>query len=337
MWLSQQPCTPEYTHRGAASDATKHTSHYFATRLGSMEAQVHEMSTQVTNNASVINEVLLAQQTIKHLLTSLLPSLHAPAPSSFAAPSESPVPVGIDRRLFSTHNGIAVAGLVQPPSPRDHQSHLPSPPSWMTADTILVTATDEDVMEAGTECTKSSGGVSETELNVGDEHTHGQAEPQTPCTDSAQTTCLTTSPVVDSRVSTRSRACPTDPSIVQKMTEGAERSKCAPKEKAEAIACMRACWILHPDAGDDIVAEGRAGGSWKCPTQKFGHLCGFGDQMVQVHRVFYSNHRLLHMEERNPNFSTLKDAVVKPKYSNVYIKWDSRFIIAKPTKKSAPT
>ena len=299
------------------------------------------MATQVKNNAHVINEVLLAQQSIKELLTSLLPSEAVRAPQSIvrngnSLPSESDVPQVVSR-LYPSHNGIAVAGMAQPSSPRDHQSHLPSPPSWMTADTVPNTATNTEIMEPGTECTNTSVGVSETEVIKGDSNAGDHTDPQTPCADSAQTTCTTTSPVVDTRVSTRSRGANTDPILEEGFIEGPERTKCAPKEKADAIACTGQCWILHPDAGDNIVAEGKAGGSWKSPTQKFGHLCGFGDQMVQVHKVFLGDHRLVHAEERNPNLSTLKDAVVKPKYSNVYIKWDSRFLIAKPTKKTVPS
>ena len=301
---------------------------------------MQEMNTQMTNSTQIINEVLLTQQSIKDLLTSLLHPRHEPSPPSLggtlnSVPSQSQLPGGVDRMAFPTHNGIAVAGCVLPPSPRDHQSNLPSPPSWMTADTVPVSTRNHESMEPETEYTNALGGVSQTEIaKEGDHPSVRDTDPMTPCTESAQTACLNSSPVVDSRVSTRSRGATTDPILADGVTEGAERTKCALKEKADAIACMRPCWILHPNAGDNIVAEGRAGGSWKSPTQKFGYLCGFGDQMVQVHRVFYGNHRLLYTEERNPNLTTLKDAVVKPKYSNVYIKWDSRFLIAKPTKKS---
>ena len=302
-----------------------------------MEAQVQEMASQVTNNVYVINEVLLAQQSIKDLLTSLLPP-HASTlrPLGTAAfnspPTRTNTPVPTRTQVYSNGYGIAVAGGVPPCSPRDHQSHLPSPPSWMTADTVPVSTSNQGVQEAVPECMNASHELSQTVLVGSDGQTPTETDPRSPCAESAHTTTFTTSPVVDNRVSTRSRGAVGDYIPVEGTTDGGERTKCAPKEKAEAVACMRLCWILHPDAGDDIVAEGRAGGSWKSPTQKFGNLCSFGDQMVQVHKVFFGNYRLLHLEERNPSFSTLEHAVVKSKYSNVYIKWDSRFLIAKPTK-----
>lgn len=306
-----------------------------------MEAKVQEMSSQVTNNVYIINEVLHAQQSIKQLLTSLLPS-NASITTPVATGTYNSVPMQTNTtvhtrpRVFSNPSGIAVAGAVHVASPRDHHSQLPSPPSWMTADTLLATTVFDAQNFQATECTNASADVSQSENVGGETHAPAQTEAPSPCTESARTAALTTSLLVDSRVSTRSRGTAVDIVSDLVIEEGPERSKCAPKEKADAIACTRACWILHPDAGDNIVGEGRAGGSWKCPTQKFGHLCSFGDQMVQVHRVFYGEHRLLHCEDRNRAFSTLSDAVVKPKYSNVYIKWDSRFLIAKPTKKNAP-
>ena len=339
----QRPRTPEYVQRCDTINHTSGGSQYFANRLGAMEAQVQEMAAQVTNNVHVINEVLLAQRSIKDLLTSFLPS-HAHAIQSVRtgmsndAPLRSNIPSLRNRAPRYPHpSGVAVAGADQVPSPREHQLHIPSPPSWMTADTVPASTAQQANNTPSGECNSASPDVSQTELVGGEAQTPTETEPRSPCTESAQTGPHTTSPVVDSRVSTRSRVgLGTEAVTFEGIGEDTERTKCAPKEKAEAIACSRACWILHPDAGDEIVAEGRAGGSWKCPTQKFGHLCSFGDQMVQVHRLILGNHRLLHSEERNPGFATLKDAIVKPKFSNVYIKWDSRFLIAKPTKKKPP-
>ena len=303
---------------------------------------MQEMASQVTNNVNVINEVLLAQQCIKDLLTSFLPSHASTVNPSETATFNSPPTrpnrsLGTGGQYYSNPAGIAVAGAVQACSPRDHHTHQPSPPSWLSADTVPASTTNHTAQEPVLGSMNVSQDLSQTVLCGGDGHTPTQSDPRSPCAESKHTETLNTSPTIDNRVSTRSRNAVGDHFSAEGTADGAERTKCAPKEKAEAVACMRACWILHPDAGDDIVAEGRAGGSWKSPTQKFGNLCSFGDQMVQVHKVFFGNHRLLHAEERNPSFSTLEDAVVKPKYSNVYIKWDSRFLIAKPTKRTIPS
>ena len=131
----------------------------------------------------------------------------------------------------------------------------------MTADTVPVGPMSKAPNLQATECTNASGDVSQTQLIGGE--AHSPTDPGSPCTESCQTPALTTNVVLDSRVSTSSRGGTADLVADVGILEGAERTKCALKEKAEAIACTRACWILHPDAGDDIVAEGRAGGSWK--------------------------------------------------------------------------
>ncbi|KAG0572779.1 hypothetical protein KC19_VG124300 [Ceratodon purpureus] len=50
-----------------------------------------------------------------------------------------------------------------------------------------------------------------------------------------------------------------------------------------AANCL--CYVLHPDKGTTIVAEGRTEGSWKSPSLKFGSLCKEGEQMVQIHKL----------------------------------------------------
>ena len=223
-----------------------------------------EMSAQITNNVYVINEVLLAQQSIKDLLSSLLPSHASNLPpvaqgtyGSVALLSSMSLRRG--GQISANPSGVPVAGAVLVPSPRDHHSELPSPHSWMTADTVPATTINDAQNLQPTECTTASADVSQTEVVAKDAHTPSTTNPRSPCTESAQTGTLTLSPLCDSRVSTRSRLATGDPITDIGIAGGAERTKCAPKEKSEAIACTRACWILHPDAGDDIVAEGRAG------------------------------------------------------------------------------
>ena len=313
-----------------------------ALRIGAMEAQVTEMASQVNVNAQVINEVLLAQQSIKEMISSLLPLNQTGLSLSTRQRTENlrvqrSTSQGNERAsLYAANANIAVSGVAQPCSPRDHQSHVPSPPSWMTADTVPITSAEDDIHDPEVKCTQLSCGASETAVpndiergQVASDHVGTSAE-------SAENAPLSCNPNINPGVSTRSRVAVAKTGTFQGMPCSLGKTKCAPKEKAEAIACNRPCWILHPNAGDEIIEEGRAGGSWKSSTQKFGHLCAYGEQMVQIHKVFSCDHPLLYCEERNPDFKSVKDAVVKPKYSNVNIKWDSRFLIAKPLKKVAP-
>ena len=109
-----------------------------------------------------------------------------------------------------------------------------------------------------------------------------------------------------------------------------ERLRCGnlmlPRLSDDPIACNKPCFILHPDFPDAVVAEGKSGGSWKAKTQKLGHLCNKGEQMVQVHKVSQTGCRLLHVEERQ-SFRILDDAVVKKTGSAIYVKWDTRYLV----------
>ncbi|KAG0572478.1 hypothetical protein KC19_VG098400 [Ceratodon purpureus] len=101
--------------------------------------------------------------------------------------------------------------------------------------------------------------------------------------------------------------------------------KFPPRTSGDAIVVNKLCYISHPNAGNHAIAEGKTGESWKAKPQKFGNLCGPGEQMVQVHRVFIPNQRLLYIEDRQP-FQTADDCVVKATGSNIYIKWDTRYL-----------
>ena len=98
-----------------------------------------------------------------------------------------------------------------------------------------------------------------------------------------------------------------------------------PRITSGAIAANCLVFILHPNCGNTVVAEGRSGSSWKSPKGKFGSLCSEGQQMVQVHKVIVPNLPLIHLEERH-SFTTLDQVVVKPSGSSVYVKWDSRLL-----------
>ncbi|KAG0625678.1 hypothetical protein M758_2G072900 [Ceratodon purpureus] len=99
-----------------------------------------------------------------------------------------------------------------------------------------------------------------------------------------------------------------------------------PRITDDPVACNKPCYILHPDLPDVVVADGKTGGSWKAKTLKFGHLCNKGEQMVQVHQIRVPKCRLLHVEEKQA-FSTLDDALVKSRGSNVFIKWSSKHLV----------
>ena len=99
-----------------------------------------------------------------------------------------------------------------------------------------------------------------------------------------------------------------------------------PRISSEPIACNKACYILHPDFPDTVVAEGRSGGSWKARTQKLGHLCDKGEQMVQVHQINKEGCKILFPEERQP-FRILDEALVKKTGSAIYVKWNTRYLV----------
>ena len=102
-----------------------------------------------------------------------------------------------------------------------------------------------------------------------------------------------------------------------------------PRLLNDAIAVNSLCYILHPDHGETIVAEGKTGGSWKSPSTKFGKLCLEGQQMVQVHKIIKTGLPLIFSESRHP-FTTLDEVLVKPAGSGVYVKWYSKLLIRKP-------
>ena len=96
-----------------------------------------------------------------------------------------------------------------------------------------------------------------------------------------------------------------------------------------ALAANCLCFVSHPDTGTTIVAKGRTGGSWKSPSQRYGNLCGEGEQMVQLHKINVPNLRLVFIEDRQP-FTVMEHALGKSSGSSVYVKWQSRMLIKKP-------
>ncbi|KAG0574943.1 hypothetical protein KC19_VG304400 [Ceratodon purpureus] len=131
------------------------------------------------------------------------------------------------------------------------------------------------------------------------------------------------------RVHTRQQSN-TDPDEEGRNRRGSERIRhglmMMPRLSEDPVACNKPCYILHPDFPDVVVAEGKTGGSWKAKTQKLGHLCSKGEQMVQIHHIRKPDYRLLHIEERQP-FTILDHVVVKRSGSNVFIKWHTRYLV----------
>ena len=98
-----------------------------------------------------------------------------------------------------------------------------------------------------------------------------------------------------------------------------------PQITSDAIAVNTLVYILHPQCGSTVVAEGKAGGSWKSRKSKFGSLCSNGQQMVQVHKIIVPNLRLMYVEDRQP-MTTMDQALVKSSGSSVYVKWDTKLL-----------
>ncbi|KAG0573148.1 hypothetical protein KC19_VG152500 [Ceratodon purpureus] len=101
--------------------------------------------------------------------------------------------------------------------------------------------------------------------------------------------------------------------------------KFPPRIGSDVIAVNKPSYICHLDMGNDAVVEGRTGGSWKAKSQKLGTLCQQGEQMVQIHKVLVPHVPLLHLESRQP-FQCLEEAIAKSTGSNVFIKWDCKYI-----------
>ena len=223
--------------------------------------------------------------------------------------------------------------------------------SWMSAETVLLTPNTPNSMRPGSRRDPPmhavSTDVSDQSIAIGSIN-DSAGVPATSCPGSQTTFPLTQIAETVTRIreergppptlqdphmsldtapamATRNRCSPTDDGVTRNVDVEKSLMKFPPRASNDAIAVNKLCYLLHPDCGDDVVAEGRTGGSWKAKAQKFGRLCAVGEQMVQIHRVLVPNLRLLHLEERQP-FETLEDAVVKPTGSNVYVKWDTKYV-----------
>ena len=79
-----------------------------------------------------------------------------------------------------------------------------------------------------------------------------------------------------------------------------------PRDSSDPVAAHSLCFILHPDYGNTVVAEGRTDGSWKSPSGRFGSLCHEGEQMVQIHKILIPDLPLIFIEDRQPFSIRLK-------------------------------
>ena len=234
----------------------------------------------------------------------------------------------------------------QPPSNIPHRA--PNCPSWASGDTIPVTPNSllqkfRNKMPIGiavsTEVSASIGNASQ-ELSPHPSHeytTPSQSQRQrrtgSPVSGSGNATCVNPANEAPDGVTTRRMAT---------VTKSLQATPRQPREKfsvgllprltSGAIAVNCLCFILHPDHGETVVAEGRAGASWKAPSAKYGNLCSEGEQMVQIHKIIVPNLRLAIVEDRQP-FTVLEHALVKASGSSVYMKWMSRLLIKKPKKR----
>ncbi|KAG0589266.1 hypothetical protein KC19_1G008400 [Ceratodon purpureus] len=343
--------TPEYTRRpaplhGTTVDTDRSRSGD-STRISALETRVVDLASQVTQNLAMVEEVLHTQRDFKGILMQLLNAStcvetaernasmggggRTVSPSLDKAPSES-----LPQRLVSNN-----------PNDEDAQQ-----PSWMSAETVLLTPNTRntlrprsarDIGMAAVSTDVSDQSIANGSVNTSAGPVEGsapQSNSSAPPRDeapSAVTEVIThgdpptlldphqTIPVVQV-MATRGRGIPLEVECagVDRLVHDPSL-QFPPRSGNEAIAVNKFCYITHPDTGDIVVAEGKTGGSWKAKGSRYGNLCNVGEQMVQIHRVFLPDLRLLHIEDRQ-SFRTTSDAVVKANHSNVYVKWDAKYI-----------
>ena len=64
-------------------------------------------------------------------------------------------------------------------------------------------------------------------------------------------------------MATRGRASGVGTETADVLALNALALKFPPKSGNDAIAVNKPCYLMHPDMGDEAVAEGRTGGSWR--------------------------------------------------------------------------
>ena len=261
-----------------------------SSRINALENMVLKMASDLTSSKDKLKEV-------KELLLRLVNPRNTISPHHM---DTSPTPPSIQppSSVLPSREAIAHSGLHEPPrefpskcsQPQNFADGgdartpeppiLPSPPSWASGDTVPVTPS---TLLQNFKNKMPIGAAVSTDVSVSTATTSNGLSPQ-----SGRSDCLTRNEdglgavgefsggrsqinsIAEDRVTTRGMMTETETAT----------APCGPRPRFEvgllprlldnAIAANAQCFILHPDYGDLIVAEGRTGGSWKSPKQKFG-------------------------------------------------------------------
>ncbi|KAG0572668.1 hypothetical protein KC19_VG115400 [Ceratodon purpureus] len=235
-----------------------------------------------------------------------------------------------------------------PPPPIHRCEHLArnqasdlSPPSWASGETVPMTPSTllqnfKNRMPIGTAISTD---VSASMGTTSNEQSSRPSSFATPCSNirrqdlrdslstplQRQANCIADMHSAPDGVTTRGMTTVADRTTEKRPPRMRFELTLSPRITNHALAANSLCYILHLTCGKTIVAEGRAGGSWKCPSGKYETFCTEGQQMVHVHKIFVPNLPLLHVEDRH-HLRTLDEALVKPSGSSVYVKWDTRLL-----------
>ena len=319
-----------------------------SSRINALESTVLQMATDLTTSKDEIKEV-------KELLLRLInpigtgaPAPHATAPTvnpvvqlqNSASPFPDPSITARQSReargegsLNPERSTAEATPVVQRVPPTGQLS----PPSWASGDTVPVTP--NSLLQRFTNPMPIGVAVS-TDVSLSTATTSNGLSPNSIRSERQSPIEPRVDPIVNSigpdseaqnsigGVTTRGRAVEAEREALPRAPRPRFEIGHLPRITSSPIAANSLCYILHPDHGDIIVAEGRAGGSWKSPSQKLGSLCAEGEQMVQVHKIIKPNLPLVFIEERQ-SFRTLDQALVKSSGSSVYVKWQSRLLIKK--------
>lgn len=353
--LVQVQITPEYILRPPGrfqvqEEANRHQSGE-TVRISQLETRVVDLASQVSKNIAMVTEVLHTQRDFKDMLLRLLNSSSNRNRSPSESPPEVEPPIAPILEERAIHAGpaedapVAAGGV-----PVDTQ------PSSMSEDTVLLTPntrnnlrpvhtrlhemqvvstniSDHSIVNGSV---NESGGVSEVHHidNVLNFIIPNAGRPAVYATGDRPQPPLLQDPhhvIVDlPLIPSRGRELPIKFESLDDDISLDPAMRFPPRAGTDAIAVGKLCYLTHPDSGDSVIAEGKTGGSWRAKAQKLGNLCGPGEQMVQIHQVFVTNMRLLHLEDRQP-FLTMDEAVVKPTGSNVFVKWNTRYLHKKTT------
>ncbi|KAG0621730.1 hypothetical protein M758_3G044300 [Ceratodon purpureus] len=319
--------TPEYTRRPAPLHGTNvdtdRSRSGDSTRISALETRVVDLASQVTQNLAMVEEVLHTQRDFKGILMQLLNA------STCVETAERNASMGGGGRTVSPSLDKAPSeSLPQRPVSNNPNDEDAQQPSWMSAETVLLTP---NTRMAAVSTDVSDQSIANGSVNTSAGPVEGsapQSNSSAPPRDeapSAVTEVIThgdpptlldphqTIPVVQV-MATRGRGIPLEVECagVDRLVHDSSL-QFPPRSGNEAIAVNKFCYITHPDTGDIVVAEGKTGGSWKAKGSRYGNLCNVGEQMVQIHRDRQS-------------FRTTSDAVVKANHSNVYVKWDAKYI-----------